>query len=203
MTRLILDSNYFVYKNKYYQQKRGGAMGSAFTQVFDNIYILEWKHDLIKHQASKHKIYRRYIDDIFTTMNTSFDEITKELEKAEQKDLNIKIKPIIHETVQFLDITIMNANGQLKTSIYHKPSADPYYLPHTSDYPHAIHRNIPYTALLRAVRLCSNLHDFHLEQLCINVSLLLNNYAPKLITNQFLPFFQVNKANFLIKRFNK
>ncbi|CAF4698215.1 unnamed protein product, partial [Rotaria sp. Silwood2] len=102
-----------------------------------------------------------------------------------------------------LDITIMNANGQLKTSIYHKPSADPDYLPHTSDYPHAIHRNIPYTILLRAARLCSNLHDFHLEQLRIDVSLLLNNYAPKLITNQFLLFFQVDKADFLIKRFNK
>ena len=48
-------------KNKYYQQKRGGAMGSAFTQVFANIYMLEWEQDLIKHQASKHEIYGRFV----------------------------------------------------------------------------------------------------------------------------------------------
>ncbi|CAF1561125.1 unnamed protein product [Adineta ricciae] len=37
MARFILDTNYFVYNNKYYRQIRGGAMGSAFTQVLANI----------------------------------------------------------------------------------------------------------------------------------------------------------------------
>jgi hypothetical protein len=31
MARLVLDTNYFAYKDKYYLQIRGGAMGSAFT----------------------------------------------------------------------------------------------------------------------------------------------------------------------------
>jgi hypothetical protein len=39
--RFILDTNCFVYNNKYYKQIRGGAMGSAFTQVLANIYMLE------------------------------------------------------------------------------------------------------------------------------------------------------------------
>ncbi|CAF4218690.1 unnamed protein product, partial [Rotaria sordida] len=51
MARLILDTNCFSYNNKYYQQTRGGAMGSAFTQVLANIYMYEWEQDLIKHQA--------------------------------------------------------------------------------------------------------------------------------------------------------
>jgi len=59
MARLILDTNYFVYNNKYYHQKRGGAMGSAFTQVFANIYMLEWEQELIQHQASRNEIYGR------------------------------------------------------------------------------------------------------------------------------------------------
>jgi hypothetical protein len=41
MTRLILDTNCFAYKDKYYKQVHGGAMGSAFTQVLANIYMLE------------------------------------------------------------------------------------------------------------------------------------------------------------------
>ena len=39
MARLILDTNCFAYNNKYYKQIRGGAMGSAFTQVLANIYL--------------------------------------------------------------------------------------------------------------------------------------------------------------------
>ena len=33
MVRLILDTNCFVFNYQYYKQIRGGAMGSAFTQV--------------------------------------------------------------------------------------------------------------------------------------------------------------------------
>lgn len=137
------------------------------------------------------------------TTNMPFDEITTKLEEAQEKDPNIKIKPIIQDSVQFLDITIANNHGTLRTTIYHKPSADPYYLPYISDHPHRIHRNIAYSALVRAARLCSNLYDFHFERLRIQVSLLLNNYPPKIITNQFLRFFQVNKADLLIKRFDE
>jgi len=59
MARLILDTNNFAYKNKYYQQVRGGAMGSAFTQVLANIYMLEWEQDLIYHQTFHYEIYGR------------------------------------------------------------------------------------------------------------------------------------------------
>ena len=59
MARLILDSNYFAYNDKYYRQIRGGAMGSAFTQVLANIYMLEWEQELIEYQLDKNEIYGR------------------------------------------------------------------------------------------------------------------------------------------------
>lgn len=57
MARLILDTNTFVYNHKYYRQIRGGAMGSAFTQVLANIYMFEWEQDLIQHQIAHNGIY--------------------------------------------------------------------------------------------------------------------------------------------------
>ena len=57
--RLILDTNAFVYNTKYYRQIRGGAMGSAFTQVLANIYMLEWEQDLIRYQMANNEIYGR------------------------------------------------------------------------------------------------------------------------------------------------
>ena len=62
MARLILDTNCFVYKEKYYQQIHGGAMGSAFTQVLANIYMLKWESDLIEYQNQRNEIYGRYVD---------------------------------------------------------------------------------------------------------------------------------------------
>lgn len=61
IARLILDTNYFAYNQKYYKQIRGGAMGSAFTQVLANIYMLEWEQDLIKYQTSRNEIYGRFV----------------------------------------------------------------------------------------------------------------------------------------------
>ena len=61
IARLILDTNYFAYNDKYYRQVRGGAMGSAFTQVLANIYMFEWEQNLIAYQSSKKEIYGRYV----------------------------------------------------------------------------------------------------------------------------------------------
>ncbi|CAF3167240.1 unnamed protein product, partial [Rotaria sp. Silwood2] len=203
MARLILDNNCFAYNNKYYKQTRGGAMGSAFTQVLANIYMYEWEQDLLKHQALNKEIYGRYIDDIFMTTNQHSNEIKIELEKANKKDINIKINYEIDTSVHFLDITVANESNRLRTSIYHKPAAEPYILPYTSDHPRHIPRNIPYTALLRATRICSNVHDFNSECIHIDLSLLLNNYPPKLISKTFFRFFHLNDAIPVLKDLNE
>jgi hypothetical protein len=113
--------------------------------------------------------------------NQTIEEINVKFEEAKTKDINIKIGSTIGTSVHFLDITITNENGQLRTSIYHKPTTEPYILPFTSDHPHHVHRNIPYAALLRAARICSHANDFNSERIRIDMSLLLNNYPPHFI----------------------
>ena len=76
------------------------------------------------------------------TTNQSVDTITAELQQAANKDPNITINYRMNKTVDFLDVNIMNQGGQLRTAIYHKPAAEPYILPYTSDHPRHIHRNI-------------------------------------------------------------
>ena len=61
MARLVLDTNYFAYKDKYYLQVRGGAMGSAFTMVLANIYMWEWEQSLIEHQQACGELYGRSV----------------------------------------------------------------------------------------------------------------------------------------------
>ncbi|CAF1417958.1 unnamed protein product [Rotaria sordida] len=60
---VVLDTNTFAYKNKYYRQIKGGAMSSPFTMVPANIYIyiyiLEWEQKLMQHQNRHHEICGR------------------------------------------------------------------------------------------------------------------------------------------------
>jgi len=70
IARLILDTNSFVYDNKYYRQTHGGAMGSAFTQVLANIYMLGWEQDSIKYQDAHQGIYGRFVEN-FCLINVS------------------------------------------------------------------------------------------------------------------------------------
>ena len=132
------------------------------------------------------------------TTNQTIDQFNVELIKAQNRDENIQLESNLGLSVNYLDVIINNEHGRLRTMIYHKPTSQPHYLPYTSDHPHRYHRNIPYSALLRAARLCSNIEDFNRERLCIDLSLLLSDYPPNIISNQFLRFFQVHRADPLV-----
>ncbi|CAF3277738.1 unnamed protein product, partial [Rotaria sp. Silwood2] len=136
---LVLDTNCFVFDNKYYKQIRGGAMGSPFTMTLANIYMYEWEQSLIQHQQERNELYGRYIDDIFMTSNEPVETIAALLDRENEKDPNIRISYNIHDSVEFLDVFIENIQGQLKTSVFRKPAAEPYILPYTSDHPRHIH----------------------------------------------------------------
>lgn len=145
----------------------------------------------------------RYIDDIFMTTNQTIDDISSILVKMQKKDINIKITHNINTSVDFLDVTMSNEDGLLRTTIFHKPTAEPYILPYTSDHPAHIRRNIPYANLLRAARICSHVKDFNIERIRIDMSLLLNKYPPAFIQKQFNRFFQVNNTTTILHELNQ
>ena len=59
LARILLDTNYFVYNNKYYRQIKGGAMGSAFTMTLANVYMLAWEQPLVELQMQQGELYGR------------------------------------------------------------------------------------------------------------------------------------------------
>ena len=137
------------------------------------------------------------------TTNQTMKEINVKLEEAKNKDITIQIDPAIGTAAHFLDVTITNENGRLRTPIYHKPTTEPYILSYTSDHSRHIHRNIPYAALLRAARICSNVNDFESECTRIDMFLLLNKYPPNFITKEFHRFFCVHDETPLLTQLNE
>ena len=67
-----------------------------------------------------------------------------------------------------------NEQGVLCTSVYRKPSAEPYVLPFLSDHPRYTFANVIQTALVRAVRYSSTYHIFNNERRAVELMLLYN-----------------------------
>ncbi|CAF3407066.1 unnamed protein product [Rotaria socialis] len=175
-------------------------MGLAFTQTLANVYMFEWEQPLVEYQQLLDERYGRCIDDDFMATNLPRDQIIAKLDKVHNSDPNIRITYTVKSAVDFLDVAIENNDRQLKTVVFQKPSAEPYVLPYTSDHPHHVHLNIPYADLLRVARLCSNVEDFEIERINIEMSLLLNGYPPKSIRKQFHRFFDLNNTLPVLKQ---
>ncbi|CAF3807905.1 unnamed protein product [Rotaria sp. Silwood1] len=78
-----------------------------------------------------------------------------------------------------------SCDGVLFTTVYQKPSYEPYYLPFNSIHPLHMKKNIPFTILLRVIRYCSTFQTYLDEREKLRMALLLNKYPNKLIEEQF------------------
>ncbi|CAF3135016.1 unnamed protein product [Rotaria sp. Silwood2] len=88
-----------------------------------------------------------------------------------------------------LDVLLTNINGTLLTSIYHKPAAEPYVVPFTSDHPRHVFENIVQTSLRRAIIYSSHFQSFDNERRYIKLTLLYNGYPTSFIKKAFGKFF--------------
>ncbi|CAF3354931.1 unnamed protein product [Rotaria sp. Silwood2] len=87
---------------------------------------------------------------------------------------NIKLDYKISQSLSFLDVLLTNNHGILSTSVYHKPTAEPYVdvVSFISDHSRHVFDNIIKTALVRAVRYSSTFQAFQSEQRYIKLMLL-------------------------------
>ncbi|CAM4790884.1 unnamed protein product [Rotaria magnacalcarata] len=190
----VLENSYFVLqlpglKPKYYRQTRGGAMGSACTQVLADIYIRKWEREFLQEQLRQHELYFRFRDDTFFTSRRLPEQIEKSLKELNQKDPNISITWTSGKTIEYLDVKVTIETPHFRTTVFRKLAAQPYVLPFNSAHPPHITRNIPYAAALRATRICSHPEDLQRELETIRITLLLNKYPPKFIDKHVGRFF--------------
>ncbi len=193
LARFVIQNNYFSYNGQYYQQIRGGAMGSPLTLTIANCYMFFFEQAIIRQIHNSNGLYFRYIDDIFIIINWPIRHLLKQVERWNKFDINIKLSANISLSADFLDLHIENKDNQLYTTIYQKPSYEPYYLPFHSIHPIHMKKNIPFAMLLRAIRYCSTFQGYLDEREKLRMSLLLNKYPNEFIDKQF---------NCLLAKFN-
>ncbi|CAF1590017.1 unnamed protein product, partial [Adineta steineri] len=75
LTKLILQNQFFIYKNNIYRQIKGGATESPLTILLMNIYLFYWQDELVKTMNNQNEIFGRCFDKIFLTWNGSKNEL--------------------------------------------------------------------------------------------------------------------------------
>ncbi|CAF3917583.1 unnamed protein product [Rotaria sordida] len=185
LSRFVMQNNYFSYEGQYYHQIRGGAMGSPLTLTVANCYMFFYEQQIIKQINNSGGLYFRYIDDIFIVINWPIRHLMKQIDRWNKIDENIKLSENVGFMADFLDLHIENKDGQLFTTIFQKPSYEPYYLPFNSVHPIHMKKNIIFTMLLRALRYCSIFQEYLNEREKLRMALLLNRYPNKFIDKQF------------------
>ncbi|CAF3415883.1 unnamed protein product [Rotaria socialis] len=185
LSRFVMTNNYFSYNGQFYHQVRGGAMGSPLTLTISNCCMYFFERQIVNQIRNSGGLYFRYIDDIFITINWPVRHLLKEVERWNKFDENINLSANIGSTVNFLDLNMENQDGQLFTTVYQKPSYEPYYLTFNSIHPLHMKNNIPFAMLLRAIRYCSTFQSYLNESEKLRMALLLNKYPNKIIDEQF------------------
>jgi len=185
LARFVMVNNYFSYDGQFYHQVRGGAMGSPLTLTIANCYMFFFEQNIRRQITNGYGLYLRYIDDIFITIIWPRRHFLQQLDQWNNFDQNIKLSAKISLEADFLDLHMENRDGELFTSVYHKPSYEPYYLPLNSIHPLHMKKNIPFAMLLRALRYCSSFETYLNERAELRMALLLNKYPGKFIDQQF------------------
>ena len=193
--RHVLENAYFALqlpgeKVKYYKQIRGGPMGSECTQVLADVYMRKWEQQFKEEQDKEEELYFRFRDDIFITTRKNKDEMDKKLIELGKKDKNIGLTFEKGPYVDYLDIRVQVETPNFRTKVFRKLAAQPYILPFNSAHPPHVMKNIPFSALLRVVRICSHRENLEEEIEKVRITLLLNKYPPKFIDRHYQRFFQ-------------
>ena len=150
------------YRGEWFRAIVGIPTGGSESGSIANIFV-KWALDqkiLLNQEVSKYNYMnqrKRFLDDIWfiwlgTTRN--FQLFLKAFNVV-GSEYGITLKGEVGENVNFLDVTTMLINKEIRTCLFVKPTDAKRYLHRKSDHSMHTFRSTPYSQFCRAMLLCS------------------------------------------------
>ncbi|XP_068115334.1 zinc finger protein 300-like [Hyperolius riggenbachi] len=156
----VLDNNYFMYKEEFFLQQRGTAMGSNVAPSFAGAFMHDFESKYVyPHVAfARHCcVWWRYIDDIFAIWRGDIGSLMSFHSELNNFHPNIGFE-IVHDKIEihFLDTTIRRQGCSLSSNLYQKPTDRNQLLRFGSYHPPAVFRSVARSQLMRVNRIVSD-----------------------------------------------
>ena len=166
LLEISLKNNDFKFGDKYFKQVFGTSMGKIFSPTYANIFLADWEKDLF-YDSDHIKFYKRFLDDGFMVYQGSMEELLEFLDRVNNHDEFINVTwQISAGSNIFCDVTVFKGNrffhhNILDTKLYVKPTDTHELLDKTSYHPQHVFSGIVKSQLVRYLRICNNMSDFH------------------------------------------
>ncbi|CAF1338859.1 unnamed protein product [Adineta steineri] len=190
LVRLVLETQYFVYDNKLYQQIKGGVSGIPLIKLLINIYLFYWEQQLIQCLYKRKEVFGRSFNKMFFTWNESKQKLCSMLEVIKRKYVHLPIHLSTGSSINYLDIEISQENSILQTKICRSCLTELYTWPYVINYPLEQYMAMIRAILIRAIQSCTNIREFRDEYMLVHSICLFNRFPSDFITSCNHQFFQ-------------
>jgi hypothetical protein len=184
LVRFCIESTIFQYKDKFYVQKSGLAMGSPLSPVLAEIFMQDLEEKCIANfQGEKPNLICRYVDDYFLLYNPIKLKIENFLSHFNSAHPNISftMEKEAEKALPFLDILIKKSEENFFLSVYRKPTNTNSTLHFDSNHSYSTKFTVALSMFKRAYAYCKLERERKDEINKIYSILLQHNYPKKFI----------------------
>jgi hypothetical protein len=176
LLEVCMETTYFQFEDKFYQQKDGMAMGSSLSPVVSNIFMEHFEKLAIDTTDLKPAIWLRYVDDklvVWPHGSTRLQEFLHHLNSL-RPTIQFTMEVETNNTFPFSDVLFAKRVSNLSTKVYRKPTHTGRYLNFKSDHLQHVKRGVVYSLVNRAKVICQEQKDFNREIKTIKYDLMNN-----------------------------
>jgi len=198
---LILQNNYFQFRQFFYLQIFGTAMGTKMAPPYANIFMGKFEQDLLDNYPLTILLWLRFIDDIFFIWTHGITELQNFIAHVNSLHPTIRLTFNYSPThTPFLDTIIyIDLHRKLQSTIYRKPTDRHMLLHYTSHHPIHCKHSIIYTQALRYCTIISDDANLHRELITLKKTFLARGYPIHAINTYFDKALDINRNDLLYK----
>ena len=166
LLEFCLNTTYFTFQGKMYEQVKEAVMGSPIGPIVANLFMEDLETKALDTALSTPKIWKRFVDDTFTIIQKAHKDAF--LDHINSIDSNTHFTyedPKENGSIPFLDMLIIpDDKGRLNTTVYRKPTHTYQYLHWESHHAITCKYTVIGTLYHRARTVCSNPNQLQKEK---------------------------------------
>ena len=199
--KICLKSNHSVFKENFFLQIHGTAMGPKNACSYADLAMGEIDLKAKFSGPLKPSLWWRYRDDVFDLWQQGLPALHQFTDYINSLYPTIKFELVFSEReLHVLDLTLYLIDGFIRTDVYSKPTDSHLYLPPSSCHPKHVFKAIPFGVATRLKRNCSD-ETFFAERTAEYKGYLLNQgYPSKLVDDQFSKASAISRNDLLRAR---